>query len=938
VTAAFAQTGGAALGGTVTDASGGALPGVTVTATQNATGFNRSVVTGADGAYRFPSLPVGTYIVTADLSGFASVTTRNVELNVAQERELNIALKQAAVKEQITVTASAPLIETTPAVSTVVSQKEIQNLPLNGRQFANLGTLAPGTTLSVNADPTKPGQMTIALNGGSGRNVNFLIDGGDNTDDTIGGALQNFNIEAVQEFNIQTQQYKAEFGRTTGGVLTVVTKTGTNTFEGSAYEFYRDKSLNSESESEKLGGGGKAPYRRNQYGASFGGPIMRDRAHFFVTGERTERPTNYIVQTKGIYPDFDGKAIPTPFKDNLLTAKASADINAKQFLQVRYGMQRNSDKYGASPVILPSALGTITNTYHSILGGHTWQISSDKLNEFLFQDTHFKNSISPDSTDPTIVYPSGVSIGQSINAPQSTTQVKRQFKDDFAWSMNFGAMRHDFKVGANYIDEPILGGDFTVGTTGQYTLTADKQGSPVADITIFGGFFGNKTPIKQYNYYVQDDLAVNKNLTVNVGLRYDLWKGFDLDQHTNPIWQALSTQTKYNEAYLQPFKNGGGGKLKNDTNNWGPRIGFSYDLRADSKNIIRGGYGRYYDFPYTNATILFPAAAVQSNYGVVYNNSDPKGIKNANGTFFQPGQPLPPNQITGSQVPPPNEVASPTLATPYSDQFSLGYSWQVNPWLGLNVDGSHISYKDIPFRFRANPTDPSTGKRRFPAFGNFRLWMGNGFAKYNGLNIGGHARLGDRFELQGFYTISHATGNILAGADEFRITAAGYQPDLRTVRDQSVNPYDPNCSACTGPLDTDARHRVTLSGMYRAPYGINLSGILRYHSATPYTDWAGTDLNGDKFNFDLPPGVSHVNSLRGSSFSQLDVRVGKAFKFFGNYGVELIGEVFNLFNSKNEAGFVGNRLSKAYKQPSFFAGDPGHGEQRLAQLGLRVTF
>jgi len=198
--ALFAQTGGAALRGRVDDASGAALPGVTVTATNNATGFSRSTVTGSDGSYYFASLPVGMYNVVADLSGFASVTTRNVELNVSQERELNITVKQAAVKEQITVTAQAPLVETTPAVSTVVSQKEIQNLPLNGRQFANLGSLAPGTTLSVNADPTKPGQMTIALNGGSGRNVNFVIDGGDNTDDTIGGALQNFNIEAVQEF------------------------------------------------------------------------------------------------------------------------------------------------------------------------------------------------------------------------------------------------------------------------------------------------------------------------------------------------------------------------------------------------------------------------------------------------------------------------------------------------------------------------------------------------------------------------------------------------------------------------------------------------------------------------------------------------------------------------------------------------------------------
>jgi hypothetical protein len=897
------------------------------------------VVTSSDGSYRFPSLPVGMYSVVADLSGFASVTTRNVELNVSQERELNISLKQAAVKEQITVTAQSPLVETTPAVSTVISQREIQNLPLNGRQFANLGSLAPGTTLSVNADPTKPGQLTIALNGGSGRNVNFLVDGGDNTDDTIGGALQNYNIEAVQEFNIQTQAYKAEFGRTTGGVLTVVTKTGTNTFEGSAYEFYRDKSLNEESHSEKVGGGGKAPYKRNQYGASFGGPIIKDRAHFFVTGERTERPTSYIVQTKGIYPDLDGKAVPTPFKDNLLTAKASADLTATQFLQVRYGYQKNADKYGASPVILPSALGTITNNYHSILAGHTWQIGSDKLNEFLFQDTHFKNSISPDSNDPTIVYPSGVSVGQSINAPQSTVQVKRQFKDDFAWSQNFGGMRHDFKVGANYIDEPILGGDFTVGTNGQYTLTADRQGAPVADITIFGGFFGNKTPIKQYNYYAQDDIAVNKNLIINAGLRYDLWKGFDLDQHTNPIWQTLSTQTKYNEYFLKDFQGGGGGKLKNDTNNWGPRIGFSYDLHADSKNIVRGGYGRYYDFPYTNATILFPAAAVQSNYGVVYNAHDDNGIKNANGSFFQIGQPLPPNLLPGADIPPPNEVASPTLATPYSDQFSLGYSWQVNPWLGLNVDGAHISYKDIPFRFRGNPIDPTTGKRRFPAFGSFRIWYGNGFAKYNGVNIGGHARLGDRLEMQGFYTWSHATGNILAGADEFRITDAGHQPDLRTVRDQVVNPYDPLCGACEGPLNTDAKHRVTLSALYRAVYGINLSGILRYHSATPYTDWAGTDLNGDGYAFDLPSGVSHVNSLRGSSFSQIDVRLAKAFKFFGNTGFEIIGEVFNILNSKNEAAFRGNRSSTTtYRTPAAFAGDPGQGEQRLAQLGLRVTF
>src|SRR5258708_3404509 len=227
-TALFAQSGNGSLLGRVSDESGAALPGVSGTATNDATGFNRTIVTASDGTYRFQSLPIGVYSLLTDLSGFASVTTKNVEVNVASDRTLNIMLKQAAVKEQITVTAEAPLVATSPSVGTVVSQQELENLPLNGRQFANLGALAPGTTLSVNSDPTKPGQLTIALNGGSGRNVNFVIDGGDNTDDTIGGALQNFNIEAVQEFKIQTMQYKAEFGRSSGGVLSVVTKTGTN--------------------------------------------------------------------------------------------------------------------------------------------------------------------------------------------------------------------------------------------------------------------------------------------------------------------------------------------------------------------------------------------------------------------------------------------------------------------------------------------------------------------------------------------------------------------------------------------------------------------------------------------------------------------------------------------------------------------------------------
>src|SRR3954447_16716477 len=479
--ALFAQTNAGSLSGSVSDASGAALPGVTVTATNASTGFNRTVVTETDGTYRFQSLPVGTYEVNADLAGFGSVTTRNVEVNVATDRTLNVTLKQATVKEQITVTAASPLIETTPAIGTVVSQREIANLPLNGRQFANLGSLAPGTTLSVNSDPTKPGQLTIALNGGIGRNVNYVVDGGDNMDDTIGGALQNYNLEAVEEFKIQTMQYKAEYGRSSGGVLTVVTKTGTNDFTGSAYEFYRDDALNGKTKFEQDAGADKSAYRRDQYGLSLGGPIVRDRAHFFATYEKTKRNTNYTVNTGSLHllPEFEGKSYALPFTDQLGTAKASVNVSPKQYLQLRYGYQKNADIYCAGSLAAPDSLGTTTNKYSSILAGHTWQLGSDKLNEFLFQRTKFDNAIAANSDNPTIYYPSGVTRGQSVNTPQSTHQKKMQWKDDLSWSSDFGRMRNDFKAGINYIDEPTLAGDFTIGTVGQYTMLRDSLTSPV---------------------------------------------------------------------------------------------------------------------------------------------------------------------------------------------------------------------------------------------------------------------------------------------------------------------------------------------------------------------------------------------------------------------------------------------------------------------------
>jgi len=311
-------------------------------------------------------------------------------------------------------------------------------------------------------------------------------------------------------------------------------------------------------------------------------------------------------------------------------------------------------------------------------------------------------------------------------------------------------------------------------------------------------------------------------------------------------------------------------------------------------------------------------------------------ITNADGSAWKPGNPLPPSQ--GGGVPVPNEVASPTLATPYSDQISLGYAWQATNSIGLDFSLVSIDYNDIPFRFRANPVDPATGQRRFPGFGSFRMWYGGGKGSYDAANFGIRSRM-DKLDLQGFYTYSRAKGNVLAGNDEFRITDRTYESGMTPIRDQSPNPYDPLCGACTGYLNTDARHKLTLAATYAAPF-VQVSGMFRYRSATPYTVWTNTDPNHDGYRFDLLPG-DEVNSKRGSSFSQFDMRLSHDFRFGGDAGVDLLVECFNLFNNVNSWKYGpvfdanGNPTGIT---PALHAGDPLASEQRLIQIGLRAHF
>src|SRR5438093_4961047 len=419
--------------GRILDPQGAAVPGVTVTARSAATGFTRTEVSDAEGIYRLNALPVGIYDVTAELQGFASVSRKAIDVNVGQTQTVDFALRVAAVAETVNVTGASPLIEITASwVGAIVDPKRIETLPLNGRQFANLAATVPGVGLGFHTDPTKSTQYSPQINGGNGRNVNYQIDGGDNNDDTVGGLLQMFPLEAIQEFNFQTQRFKAEYGRSNGGVLNVVTKSGTNTPSGSFFEMFRDTKMNAKTETEKITNVDKQQYRRNQYGGSFGGPITRDKAHFFAAVERTQQNTFQSVSTDGLFPSPDG-IYPTPYTESLVTVKETTNISTAQFLSVRYGYNQNSQPYGVSPTTPQSGWGLSTNKFHSFNLNDNYVLSGARLNEFIFQYADFANAITANSLDPYQVFPNTVSIGQNINTPQATQQKKYLFRDDFSW-------------------------------------------------------------------------------------------------------------------------------------------------------------------------------------------------------------------------------------------------------------------------------------------------------------------------------------------------------------------------------------------------------------------------------------------------------------------------------------------------------------------------
>jgi CBS domain-containing protein len=337
--------------GRIEDSGGAVVPGAMVVALNPDTGFSRSTISTGEGEYLITLLPPGRYTVSAELQGFKRAVRENVIVSVGTRQTLMLLLEVGGVTEQVLVSGSTPLIDTTRSeISGVVTARDIANLPALNRTFANLAMTMPEARPAGGFDPTKTRVGNFAMNGGDGRQLDVNVDGGDNKDNVVGSLLQNFAYESVQEFQVLQHRWSAEAGRAVGGVVNVISKSGTNEYRGSAFGTFRNDDMVARDFFQKTPGVVKPPFERKEYGGSVGGPILRDRLFFFGAIERFDEPKSETpIRSQAIFNELRAvpganpvAAIPTPYDDTLLTAKVDQRLNDRQNLSYRFSMQQNS--------------------------------------------------------------------------------------------------------------------------------------------------------------------------------------------------------------------------------------------------------------------------------------------------------------------------------------------------------------------------------------------------------------------------------------------------------------------------------------------------------------------------------------------------------------------------------------------------------------------
>jgi outer membrane receptor for ferrienterochelin and colicin len=926
--------------GNVYDQNGAIVQGASVVVRNTETGFERTVTSNSDGFFSAPLLPLGKYEVSAESAGFSKTTLENVVLNIGQTLSLRVELKAGSAGATVVdVTAEGEVVETSRTeLNTLINTKAVENLPINRRDFSKFVQLTPGVSIVQGPDGDE-----ITINGQKGIQNNFSIDGADANNpffgEQRGGQRPAFTVslESIKEFQVVPVGASAEFGRSSGGFINAVTKSGTNEFTGSAFVFFRNQKLSSQNPDAVAANLPTEDFRNYQFGANVGGPIAKDRAFFFVAYERNDGKSNKpnsidsrlinIFQTR--FNSTEQGIINRTNTADVLLGKVDFQFNKNNLLTVRHNYSRAEQVNGTFdvPTWGISANGREANNSNSFITQLVTNISATLLNEFRFQyakENRPRFYDGPDLPDTTIGTFDGLlsyRFGRPFFLPVPSNDVRFQFTDNFTviagnHTVKFGAdfnrvknsqtfigfARGRYIFAAPTIDQAITGFTNYINRVSQSGLSLYLQFAPIGNRTVEEA--GTQEFVQfEPGIYVQDNWNVRPNLTLNLGLR---WEG---QYQPDPI--TAPQNTSYGQ-FLNDPRFPSDGSIPDFKGGWQPRAGLSYSPGKDGKTAIRLGGGIFYA-RIPGLIVAGPRNTDGVIAGNIYRDGTFCALTPSSSPVYCPlfPTPLPTSGFTAFN--PGIAVFERNFKNPQTIQFSASVERELVKNLSLTVAFNYaktvhltrfINRGDGRLYGGVSPFERANGS----GIGEIRSTESSGRSQFKGLSFIVNKRFSNRFQFQANYLLSYDRSDDDNERDPFSFRYA-----------------DPrNLTPEYGFSDRDQRHRFNAFATINAPFDINISPIIQVRSAQPRSvDNRGTF-----------PNIVQRNTLRlKNEFFSFDIRATKLFKFTEKISLEPIFEAFNIFNNRNQ---------RSLSRPLTFNFDgtvsAGFGEPRQIQLGLRFRF
>jgi hypothetical protein len=927
--------------GTVTDASGGRIRSAAVSLQAVASSIERHTTSDAHGEFRFDDLMPGAWRATVNVPGFAEARA-DVNVVVSSTREIAVTLSPAAVQQSVNVQGQASSIatqqmDTTSAVhGGAVTAHDLAAIPLSMRSFANIAFLVPGTEPVEPSDPTKARITAVSFGGSSGLNDVLSVDGGDNSDDYIGGFLQNFSPDSIQEFAVRTSQEDADTGRTVGGSVVITTKRGTNDWHGGAAFYERAADLNARYPIENPAPLPKQPFSRQNYIATLGGPIVKDKLWFFSSFEHTHEDASIAYspasQTQfnalaslaqmGLIPGVPSIAVPNsapvPFRDylGLIRFDWAQSSRSQWFLRAAID-NYDTDNAFVEQATLPSTGADWHSNYMNLVLGQQFIFSPTWLGTFTFDAsglhlTEARNSnlgfalaFPFSSTSQTISGFETFGDNQFVTPITAFPVLRNQEKYQVRYAVTHTAGRHSPSFGVDFIHEPVMSGALP-GNAENLTVFAqnpadylanpaqfavDLTCTPAGALQVTPGTTCSSTPnqdgsfsqnVQRLGFFAEDSWRATQHLTVNYGVRYDttfgLFTASGQSQLENPALltvEALEIPLFASNAAPHDYRKA-----------IAPRLGLAYAMGESKSTVLRAGFGLFYNDLAQNGWVT-AFQAVNQPPAVCVNPGDPGCL---------------PGAANGGQ----GALIDPGYKTPYALHASAGVEHAFNSKWMMSADWTHEEgvHAFRRYEYQAGytlfsplfPQDQATQEANVP---NITVFRSDNRSRYDGVSFHLQGNVSRRFSMIFNYTLSSAeTWGCVLG-------------ELFDYVNGVCNPLNAFAKGDYGPSGENVTDRAVLAGTWRAPGGFEVALMGQAESARPFTLTTPVDVNGFGDPLDDRAVVNGVQTgmdvFRGTPYIQVDMRVSRPFNFHDRWQLMPFVEFFNLFNRNNPgANYVTN--------------------------------